>query len=218
MNNKPQKRKFRCVSHEKKVYLKCINGRGNFMIITIARQCGSGGVSVGKMIADYYDIPIYDKASLNELAQEKGIYDKYSNFLAERTVNSLLYAITMGDNVAKITDTPKEVLAQLIGDQDCVLVGRCGNFVYRDRSDCVSVYLHGDLHQRVAVMEKQLGVSEKVAKKLVQDTDEERAAYHKYYTKENWGAAEHYDICLDSCRLHFDQTAKVITQFIDSAC
>ena len=186
------------------------------MIITIARQCGSGGVSVGHMVAQHYGIPIYDKAALNELAQEKGIYNKYSNFLSERTVNSLLYAITMGDNMAKITDTPREVLDQLIGDQDCVLVGRCGNFVYKDSPDCVSVFLHGDLNERVNVMEKQLGVSEKVARKLVQDTDEERTAYHKYYTKQNWGAAQHYDICLNSCRLHFDETAKVIIQYVDS--
>lgn len=80
----------------------------------------------------------------------------------------------------------------------------------------MSVFLHGDLNERVRVMEKQLGISEKVARKLVQDTDEERTAYHKYYTKQNWGSAQHYDICLNSCRLHFDETAKVIIQYVDS--
>ena len=185
------------------------------MIITIARQCGSGGVSIGKMVADHFEIPIYDKTALNKLAQKNGLYDKYSNFLDERTVNSLLYAISKGDNVLDITSTPKQVLTEVLGEQDCVLVGRCGNYVYKDSPDCTSVFLYGDLDKRVEGMMKRLSISEKIARKVVTDTDEERKTYHNYYTHEEWGAADGYDLSIDSFAQGFDESAKKIIAFVE---
>lgn len=185
------------------------------MIITIARQCGSGGVSIGKMVSEHFDIPIYDKTALNKLAQSKGIYDKHANFLDERTVNSLLYAISRGDNVLDITSTPKEVLHEMIGDQDCILVGRCGNYVYKDREDATSVFLYGDLDKRIDVMMKRLSISEKIARKVVNDTDEERKTYHNYYTHQEWGAAENYNLNLDSFEEGFEMCAKKIISHVE---
>lgn len=186
------------------------------MIITIARECGAGGLPIAERLGEHFHIPVYDKVALRNIAKEKNIYDKYGNFLAEQRVNSLLYAISMGDYVTRITKTPEIVLQQLIGKQDCILIGRCGNYVYRNRADSVSFYFHGALASRVHTMEQLRNLSEKEAKLLVENTDAERASYHKYYTKEIWGEAKYYDAALDTSKVTYDQATELCIAYCNA--
>lgn len=185
------------------------------MIITIARQCGSGGLIIAELLSKHYGIPFYTIKKLEAMAEAKGIKDEMSDFFAEYPVNALLYAITQSDGIGHVTDQTRGALQSLIGGTDCIIVGRCGNYVFRDRKDLVSVFLKGDRDSRVKFMADYKSISISDAEELVDGKDESRRAYHNYYTGETWGDADKYDICVDSNRLGFEKTALIIEWYAD---
>ena len=98
-----------------------------------------------------------------------------------------------------------------------MLIGRCGNFIFRDRKDLVSVFLHGETERRIVHIMESEGLSRTEAEEFVRNTDDRRVAYHKFYTGLNWGNAPDYDICLDVCRVGADKTAELIEEYADAA-
>lgn len=119
------------------------------MIITIGRECGCGGNTIGRMLADNYGIPFYDKKAIIEIAKEKGIYERMPNFFAETPVNSLLYAIAAGEGDSDILQIPIRALKEIIPEKEFILLGRCGNYAYRGYPEMVSVFLAGDKNLRI---------------------------------------------------------------------
>ena len=94
------------------------------MIITIARQSGCSGKQVGQLLAEHYHIPLYDKDALIDMAQKTGLYESIPNFFSETPVNSLLYSIAAGYGEYDALQVPVHALQNLIGEQDCVVIGR----------------------------------------------------------------------------------------------
>ena len=186
------------------------------MIITLARQCGSNGTLVGRTLSQKYGLPLFDLRSLAEAGRAKGLFDRYPEFFAERPVNSLLSVITLAAAPKNIRTAAKEILAELLPADDFILIGRCGNIVYGDRPDCVRIFLCGEFEQRVQVLMGRYNLSQSIAKKKVQEADEDRIAYHKYFTDTTWGQADMYDLCINSCRLGFECTEALIEHYIDS--
>lgn len=185
------------------------------MIITIARQCGCGAIKVGKLLAQHYGIPFYTRKSLLDIASQRGVLDEMEAFFDERPVDELLFAMTSyGENHRDLTEHPLRTLADMIGQEDCVIIGRCGNYIFRERKDLVSVFLSGDLKTRIAAIQEEENLSLQQAQEFVEHVDDCRVAYHKYYTGLTWGNADDYDICLDTTRLGVGDTALVIEQYI----
>ena len=186
------------------------------MIITIARQSGSGGYTVGKILADRYGIPVYDQTSLSQLAKEKGVYDTMRGFFDEFPVNSLMYALSMDFRNKKFTEPERDTLEHLISDHDFVLIGRCGNYIFKKRPDCVSVFVHGELDYRVWYKTQLLHISQKEALEIIHRADDNRLAYHRYYTGTIWGEAKNYDISIDTSRIGHQAAATLIDQYIQN--
>ena len=109
------------------------------MIITIARESGSGGYTVGAMLAKHYGIPIYDRDSLSGLAREQGIYDTMPMFFDELPAQGFLLALSMGASVKQINKPTAEAMTKLIGHQDCVIIGRCG-IIFSETEKTVSAF------------------------------------------------------------------------------
>lgn len=187
------------------------------MIITIARQCGSGGLVIAEQLSKHYGIPFYTIKKLEEMASAKGIQDEMADFFAEYPVNTLLFAITQSDNISHVTEATRNALQNLIGDSDCIIVGRCGNYVFRGRKDLISVFLKGRREDRIKFMAEYKGISETDAETYVVSKDESRRAYHNYYTGETWGDAANYDLCIDSNRIGFDSATATIAKYADIA-
>jgi len=186
------------------------------MIITIARQCGCGAVNVGKLLAEHYGIPFYTRKNLLDMASEKGVLDEMEAFFDERPVDELLFAMSsFGESRRDLTEKPLRILADMIGDENCVIIGRCGNYIFRERKDLVSVFLKGTMESRIADIEAEQSLSFSDAKDFVEQVDDCRVAYHKYYTGLTWGDANDYDICLDSSRLGAEQTASLIEEYVE---
>lgn len=186
------------------------------MIITIARESGSGGYTVGAMLAKHYSIPIYDRDSLSGLAREQGIYDTMPMFFDELPAQGFLLALSMGASVKQINKPTAEAMTKLIGHQDCIIIGRCGNHIFRNRKDCVSIFTHGDKEARIAYKMKHWNFSRKEAEDIVFHSDQNRKDYHKFHTGESWGEAKYYDLCIDAIRLGHENTAQLIIQYISA--
>lgn len=186
------------------------------MIITVARKCGCYGDTLGQELAKRYGIPFYDKESISELAKEKDIYDKYPDYYGEIPVNTLLYTISVTEEDDVLYDKPKKALASLIDGQDCVVLGRCGNYAFKDRKDKISIFLTGDDDKRIAHIAEKHGYSERKAANIVKETDDRRSSYHEYYSGETWGLSDNYDLCVNVSKLGFDKTLKLIEDYIDT--
>lgn len=187
------------------------------MIITIARESGSGGHEVGKKLAEHYHLPLYDKEILVEKAKEKGILDEMESFFSEKPMNSLLYAIAIENGTDQSWHKEFDILKSLIEEESFVLIGRCGNYIYRDRDDCLSFFLHSDRTHRVQRTMGLQKLNEKKASHLIDEVDEKRSTFHKYYTGEHWGDGRNYTMCLDTDRIGEEHTLKVLIDYIDSA-
>jgi len=185
------------------------------MIITIARQCGCGAVNVGKLLAEHYGIPFYTRKNLLEMASERGVLEEMEAFFDERPVDELLFAISsFGEARWALTEKPLRTLAAMIGDENCIIIGRCGNYIFRERKDLVSVFLRGDMENRVLDIMQEQGLSREEARDFVEQVDDCRVAYHKYYTGLTWGNADDYDVCLNCSRLGAEMTADMIQQYV----
>ncbi len=185
------------------------------MIMTIARQCGCGAVNVGKLLAEHYHIPFYTRKSLMQMAQERGVLDEMETFFDERPVDELLFAMSSyGEARRETTERPLCTLAKMIGSENCIIIGRCGNYIFRQREDLVSVFLKGNIEERIADIETEQQMSYDEARDFVEQADDCREAYHKYYTGLQWGNAADYDLCLDSVRLGVESTAKMIEEYV----
>lgn len=185
------------------------------MIITIARQCGCGAVRVGKLLAEHYGIPFYTRKNLMEMARQRGVLEEMESFFDERPVDELLFAMSsFGETSRGLTEKPLRTLAEMIGEENCIVIGRCGNYIFRHRKDLVSVFLSGHHDARIAEVQEEEHLSREDAQEFMEHIDDCRVAYHKYYTGLTWGNADDYDICLDTTRLGVEETAQIVEAYI----
>lgn len=186
------------------------------MIVTIARQCGCEAAEVGRLLSRHYGIPFYTRKNLMQMAAGRGLTARMEDFFDEHPVDELLFSISSyGEVRTSVADRPLRTLAEMIGSEDCIIIGRCGNYIFRKRKDLVSVFLGGDLKARIANIERDEHLSHADAQEFVERFDQQRAAYHKYYTDLTWGAASDYDLCLDSIRLGVNGAAEIIQRYVE---
>lgn len=188
------------------------------MIITIARQCGCGAIQLGQLLQQHYNIPLYTRKSLRAMAEEKGVLSQLDDFFEERPVDALTFAITSdySDASVHLQDKTRNLICNLIGDRDCIIIGRCGNYIFRDNDGLVSVFLKGDVRARVKEIMCERGLTEAKARRFVENTDDCRLTYHRYYTGLQWGNAADYDLCIDNCRIEHVQTARLIIEYVSA--
>ena len=194
-------------------------------IITIGRQYGSAGRYIGQEIAKYFGIKYYDK---EHAADHSGICKELFENHDEKPTNSFLYSLVMdtysfGYSSAGFTDMPlnhKVFLAQfdaikhLAEEGPCVMVGRCADYALAENKDCFSVFVHADMEHRIARITKLYNKSEKQARDMINKTDKSRASYYNYYTNKKWGAAESYDLCVNSGCLGYDGAIRTIIEAV----
>lgn len=184
------------------------------MVITLARQCGCNGDYIANKLSKYYGIPCYDKYAISEIAKSNGTYEKYPDFLAENQANAFLSSISDDLESGFIRKTPENALKPIIDSGNCIIIGRCGNYVFRNNADAVRIYISADKSERINVIQNKHNVNKRKAEIIVEETDLRRAEYHEYYTGEKWGFAGNYDLCLNESRLGIDGVLYEIEHYI----
>ncbi len=193
-------------------------------IITISREFGSGGRTIGKMVAEHLKIACYDKELIEKVAVESGLDEKYIAEQGEYAPSDNMFAysfIGRGINGISTEDylwaKQREVILELAEKEPCVIVGRCADFVLKDRNDCLNVFVHAALDKRAERIVKLYGETTISPEKRLQEKDKKRRVNYKYYTDQKWGMAQNYHVCLNSGIIGIDQCADIIVNVAKTA-
>ncbi len=196
------------------------------IIINVGRQVGAGGQEIGRMLAKDFDAKFYDRELLNLAAKESGFSEKIFkqndekkgflrglfNVQAPHLIGGSMY----GSNFSQegLFKFQSDAIRKAATECSCVFVGRCADYVLRDMEDVVNVFITASMEFRAELVAKAKGIDIEQACKLIEHVESKRAQYYNYYTGKKWGAAESYDLCIDSSILGLEETEKLIAEFI----
>jgi len=199
------------------------------VIITIARQYGSGGKTIGGMLAKEMGINCYNREILRMASDDSGINEKLFHQADERLKSSPLFNITKkiykGQLIPPDSDDfvsndnlfnyQAKIMKELAEHESCVIVGRCADFVLKEYPNVVSVFIHApkEYCMQQALERSSMGVKE--MEKYMAKRDKYRGEYYKHYTGHEWNDARNYDLCLDSSKLGFQKCVAAIKAYID---
>ena len=177
------------------------------MIITIGRECGCNADEIGRMLAGKYGIFCYTKAELIQLAKEKGVYEKYPFFFGEMPVDMMISP--MAESLEeRLRNTPQEALESVLGGEDCVIVGRCANYILKDKA--LSLFIYAPFEARLKTVMERTGREEKSARKMIKKIDKDRRAYYEYFTDKKWKDISQYHLAFDSSKFEQDKIIQMI--------
>lgn len=188
------------------------------IIITIAREYGSGGRYVGRLIANKLGIKFYDKNLIAKVAEETGLSEEYieqneqqrnalSNF------NNGYYASL--NNADDLFIKESEIIKELAAKESCVIIGRCADFILKDRDDVLKVFIYSNMDNKVKRATEIYGLDKSKAKKEIKRIDKLRGNHYKYYTEKEWNDYENYDICINSDILGVEKSADLICEMVE---
>ena len=195
------------------------------IVITIARQYGSGGREIGEKVAKALGIKHYDENLITLAAREGNLDETVASKADESAANSLLYTLALGSNFFgsamnfgykpplndKLFLLQSDVIRRAAEEGSCVIIGRCADYVLRDHPRRLSVFVYGDLpHRKARVMERHEGLTEAQAIDLINKTDRRRSSYYNFYTGNKWGKYDNYHLAVNSSLLGIDKTAEMI--------
>ena len=190
------------------------------MIISIGRQHGSGGREIARLLAQELGIKCYDKAIVDEAAKHSDFSRDLINAYDEKRMSAfMLHAGGYGLNEnfrlnMQVVSAQFDAIREIASKGDCIFVGRCADYILRDRSDLVSVFILGDMDERLKCLERRQGLDVATARKKIKEVDKDRSSFYKYYSDQVWGDAQNYDLCINSSRLGVEGTVKVIMDYI----
>lgn len=184
-------------------------------IITISREFGSGGRTIGKMVAEKLNIPCYDSELIQKIAQESGFTENYVKDTDESSLSKFMSTAfssrTFGlTNEDYLWEIQQKVIIDLAQKESCVIVGRCADYVLREKADCLKVFIHASTEFRANRIVSIYGERTESPEQRIKEKDKRRAAYHRFYTDMKWGYATNYDVSLDSGRLGIDRCVDII--------
>ena len=184
-------------------------------VITISREFGSGGRTIGKKTAEALGIPCYDRELLEKIAKESGFDERYIQEAGEYAPGGFLaaafsHSATGPNNADYLWNIQYKIISQLAQEGPCVIVGRCADYILRDKADCLRVFIHADMDFRAKRIVEVYGEREQSPEQRLRDKDKRRAAYHRFYTDMKWGHAQNYDITLNSGRVGIDKCVEII--------
>ena len=177
-------------------------------IITISRQFGSGGHSIAKAAAERMGIAFYDNQLITEVARQSGLSEEFIRENEEYAShsNSFLYQLAMSTAgtygypsvYQKLYEAQTKVIQDIADKEPCIIVGRCADYILRDRKDCLHVFIHADNEHRAKRILEKYGTTDKTISQRIKDKDNRRRNYYRFHTDREWGVAANYNLALDS--------------------
>ena len=198
------------------------------IIITIARQYGSGGREIGERVSELLGIPIYDKELITDVASKGSLNTEVIKKADESAANSLLYTLAMGSNVLgttmhfgykmplndKLFLLQSEVIRDYAKEGSGVFIGRCADYVLRDEPNVFRLFIYGDLdHRKDRVAKRHPELKSSQIVDAINKTDKRRSTYYNFYTGNKWGKYDNYDMAINSSTLGIEGTVELICQF-----
>ena len=189
-------------------------------IITISREFGSGGHTVGKKVAERLGIPCYDNELIQKIAEQSGFVEEYIKEEGEHVPQSswLASAFTGWNwngpsNQDLLWTIQRNIILELAEKESCVIVGRCADYALADYPNTVSVFITGNDENKLNSIKSLYHVDDAKAKGIMVKTDKKRSSYYNYYSSKKWGDSRSYDMCINSSVLGPEGTADMIIAF-----
>ena len=199
-------------------------------IVTISRQYASGGREVAEKLAMECGILFYDRALISRAAKESGFAEAAFDNVEMKATNSLLYSIAMGMNAYGSPDigythlslddriyiAQSDIIRKVADEGPCVIVGRCADYVLRERKDVINIFIWSSMPYRIRRAVERDGVEEDKAEETIIRMDKRRANYYNYHAVEKWGTVTNYHLAIQNDFRGVEKTVEVIKQFISS--
>ena len=161
-------------------------------VITISREFGSGGRTIGKQVAEKLGIPCYDNELLTKIAQDSGFDENYVQETDEYAPggflsNAFSHYGANPNNADYLWQIQYKIISELAEQGPCVIVGRCADYILQNKADCLKVFIHADMALRTQRIVEVYGEREQSPEQRIRDKDKRRADYHRFYTDMKWG-------------------------------
>ena len=193
------------------------------IVITIARGFGSGGRTIGKLLAKRLDCDCYDNELIRLASEESGINlelfgkadEKVKTSLFKRYNRSYGEYVLSPDTADFVSDDnlfnyQAKIIRDLAEKKNCVIIGRCGDYILKDSPNVVRLFVYADEKTCVSHVTELYGMRENEAKKEIERIDKSRAAYYKYYTGRDWYDVSNYDLCINTSSVDFETAVDII--------
>ena len=198
------------------------------IVITIARQYGSGGKTIGKKLAANLGIKAYSNEILKLASEDSGINATMFNQVDEKLKSTPLFRIMRKEYKGELIPPESDdflsnqnlfnyqakVIKDLAEEGPCVIIGRCGDYVLRDLPNVVRTFIYASPEYNLRQVIERGAYNGKDVEKYIEKTDKRRSDYYHYYTGKEWSDARNYDLCLNSERLGDEGCVEVIKSYI----
>ena len=188
------------------------------LIISVGREFGSGGRVIAEALAKRFDIPIYDRHLITEIATKTGLsageIEKYNEMPASRLVSRRVrgFSNSIEDNIAEMQFDFLRKKAE--SGESFVVIGRCSETKLRDFDGLVSFFIIGDMDKKIERVMKVYELSQEEAEHLITKKDKKRKRYHNYHVGMHWGDSRLYDLTINSSKLGIDGTVDILENYI----
>lgn len=197
-------------------------------IITVSREFGSGGRTIGRIIAEKLNIPFYDKDLVEQIALESGFAPKFVEENGEHAPGASLFSyafapqgvpgVMNGLSTADfLWNIQCSVILQLAEKGPCVIVGRNADYILKDHPEALHIYVHADMDFRADRIVRLYGESEKAPAARLQEKDKRRRLNYQHYTGRTWGQAQNYDLCLNSGVIGVEKCADIVVDLVKTS-
>ncbi len=195
-------------------------------VITVSRQFGSGGRTIAKKIAAELGIPYYDKELVKKIAAETGFSEEYISEAGEYAFSrrSFLFSLAVTNSYThnpgelsipdKIYIMQNNIIKELAEKEECVIVGRCGDYILREREDCLHTFFFADMDFRAKHIVENYGETDVPTEKRLREKDDKRKVYYRHYTGREWGDANNYHVTMNTAAIGIDACADAIVSMV----
>ena len=199
------------------------------LAITISRQLGCGGAYIGQQLAKKLNVFYADREIITQAAKQFSVLEEdlksrdekklsfWQSFLRSYAVapDAYVQPRILPPSDHELFKTESEIITRIAKEGSAVIIGRCGSYILRDHPNHISIFLHGNRTYRISQIQKRYAISEEAARKMIAQSDKERAVYHRTATGHEWADARRYDISIDTSVLDVEKSIELIMKFLE---
>ncbi|MBR2365178.1 MAG: cytidylate kinase-like family protein [Lentisphaeria bacterium] len=185
-------------------------------VITLSRQFCSGGSTIGRKLSQTLSIPCYDSSLLDKIAEKSGFDSEYIREEGEYSKGILSMILSHGtgelSNQEKLWVIQHNIISKLGTTEDCIIVGRCADYILKEKADCLNIFIHADMDfRKERLLASNADIEPDKCVRFLKKKDKARAAHYNYFTDQGWGDAKNYHLTLDAGKFGIEKCVEIIS-------